>query len=129
MNPIDDFLSTLASPRTAARYRAALEEFTAWYRRTNGAEPDWNLLTPVEVKDYTAYLQSVRGLVRVERKSSMGFIGELSSGKKHCATQFRAFICPKNGHFEGIFGGLASYNEYCTTTLCDTQSGNQSTNF
>jgi len=35
MNPIDDFLSTLASPRTVARYRAALEEFTAWYRRTN----------------------------------------------------------------------------------------------
>jgi len=62
MNPMDDFLSTLTSPRTAARYRAALEEFTAWYRRTNGGEPDWNLLTPVEVKDYTAYLQSVRGL-------------------------------------------------------------------
>ncbi|MFZ6021117.1 MAG: hypothetical protein ACOYXO_16070 [Chloroflexota bacterium] len=35
MNPIDDFLSTLASPRTAPRYGAALEEFTAWYRRTN----------------------------------------------------------------------------------------------
>ena len=35
MKPIDDFLSTLASPRTAARYRAALEEFTAFYRRTN----------------------------------------------------------------------------------------------
>jgi integrase/recombinase XerC len=62
MNPMDDFLSTLASPRTAERYRAALEEFTAWYRRTNGGEVDWNLLTPVEVKDYLAYLQSVREL-------------------------------------------------------------------
>lgn len=62
MSPMDDFLSTLASPRTAARYRSALEEFTTWYRRTNGSEPDWNLLTPVEVKDYTAYLQGVRGL-------------------------------------------------------------------
>ena len=51
----------------------------------------------------------------------MGFIGTLSSGTKHCATQFRAVICPENGHFEGIFGGLASYNVYCTTTLCDTQ--------
>ena len=62
MNPIDDFLTTLTSPRTAERYRAALEEFTAWYRQTNGTEPDWKLLTPVEVKDYIAYLQTVRRL-------------------------------------------------------------------
>lgn len=62
MNPIDDFLSTLASPRTAERYRAALQEFTAWYRQANGTDPDWNLLTPVEVKDYLAYLQGVRRL-------------------------------------------------------------------
>lgn len=62
MNPIDNFLSTLTSPRTVERYRAALEEFTAWYRQANGGEVDWNLLTPVEVKDYLAYLQAVRRL-------------------------------------------------------------------
>lgn len=62
MNPIDDFLTTLTSPRTVERYRAALEEFSTWYRQANGSEPDWRLLTPVEVKDYVAYLQSVRRL-------------------------------------------------------------------
>lgn len=59
---LGDYLSTLSSPRTVARYRAALEEFGVWYRRANGAEPDWQLLTPVEVKDYIAYLQTVRRL-------------------------------------------------------------------
>ncbi len=58
----DDFLSTLTSPRTVERYRAALDEFTAWYRQTNAVEPDWQLLTAVEVKDYMAYLQSVKRL-------------------------------------------------------------------
>jgi len=62
MNPLDDFLSSLTSPRTVERYRAALDEFTAWYRQTNAAEPDWQLLTAVEVKDYMAYLQSVKRL-------------------------------------------------------------------
>jgi integrase/recombinase XerC len=61
MNPVTDFL-TLTSPRTVPRYCAALEEFTAWYRQTNGAEPGWSLLTAVEVKDYIAYLQTVRRL-------------------------------------------------------------------
>ncbi|MEW6179156.1 MAG: tyrosine-type recombinase/integrase [Chloroflexota bacterium] len=62
MNPIEDFLSTLTSPRTAERYRSALDEFTEWYTSTTGAGVDWNLLTAVEVKDYTAYLQTVRRL-------------------------------------------------------------------
>ncbi len=62
MNLIADFFSTLSSPRTVERYRTAPEEFTAWYRQTNSAEPDWNLLTTVEVKDYIAYLQIVRRL-------------------------------------------------------------------
>ncbi|GAP06128.1 hypothetical protein ATHL_00974, partial [Anaerolinea thermolimosa] len=31
MNPIDDFLATLTSPRTVTRYQAVLDEFTAWY--------------------------------------------------------------------------------------------------
>jgi integrase/recombinase XerC len=39
-----------------------LDEFAAWYRQANGTEPDWNLLTAVEVKDYLAYLQTVRRL-------------------------------------------------------------------
>ena len=62
MNPIEDFLSTLTSPRTAERYRSALDEFAGWYTQTVGQQPDWNLLTAVEVKDYTAYLQTVRRL-------------------------------------------------------------------
>lgn len=62
MTSIEDFLATLTSARTVERYRAALEECTAWYQQTNGAEPDWQLLTAVEIKDYIAYLQSVRRL-------------------------------------------------------------------
>ncbi|WP_062158985.1 tyrosine-type recombinase/integrase [Bellilinea caldifistulae] len=62
MNPMDEYLATLTSPRTAERYRAALNEFADWYTQTTGASVDWNLLTAVEVKDYTAYLQTVRRL-------------------------------------------------------------------
>jgi len=62
MNPIDDFLATLTSPRTVTRYQAVLDEFTAWYAQTIGQPPDWTLLTAVEVKDYLAYLQTVRRL-------------------------------------------------------------------
>ena len=62
MNLLDDFLSSLTGPRTVERYRAALDEFAGWYIQTNGKEPDWPLLTAVEVKDYLAYLQSVRRL-------------------------------------------------------------------
>jgi hypothetical protein len=34
------FLHSLSSPRTQERYRAALEEFAAWYERTFGEPPD-----------------------------------------------------------------------------------------
>ncbi len=33
---IDDFLATLTSPRTVERYRAAPEEFSAWFRSRTG---------------------------------------------------------------------------------------------
>jgi len=59
---MNDFLSTLTSPRTVERYRAALDEFSHWCIQTNGAEPDWSLLTAVEVRDYLAYLQTVKRL-------------------------------------------------------------------
>ncbi|WP_322510204.1 tyrosine-type recombinase/integrase [Anaerolinea sp.] len=62
VNPIDDFLKTLTSPRTVERYRAALKEFTTWYSQTLGQQPDWNLLTAVEVREYLTYLQTVRRL-------------------------------------------------------------------
>lgn len=61
-NTLTDFLDTLSSPRTQASYRAALEEFCTWYRQTNGAEPEFELLTPVEVRDYAAWLQTTRRL-------------------------------------------------------------------
>ncbi len=60
MDTIDTYLTTISSLRTAERYRVALAEFVAWYRLANGGEPDWALLTDVEVRDYVAYLQSVR---------------------------------------------------------------------
>lgn len=56
------FLSGLHSPRTQERYRAALEEFAAWYERTFGEKPDPALLTDLEVRDYIAHLQTVRML-------------------------------------------------------------------
>ncbi len=62
MNPIKDFLSTLTSPRTAERYRAALDEFADGYTHTTGGSVEWNLLTAVEVRDYLAYLQTVKRL-------------------------------------------------------------------
>lgn len=60
VTPLDDFLSTLASSRTVERCRAALDDFTPWYVQTSGREPDWRLLTAVEIKDYLANLQGVR---------------------------------------------------------------------
>ncbi|WP_322794770.1 tyrosine-type recombinase/integrase [Thermoflexus sp.] len=56
------FLSGLHSSRTQERYRAALEEFAAWYERTFGEKPDPALLTDLEVRDYVAHLQTVRRL-------------------------------------------------------------------
>jgi integrase/recombinase XerD len=57
-----NFLDSLSSPRTQERYRAALEEFAAWYERTFGEKPDPALLTDLEVRDYVAHLQAVRKL-------------------------------------------------------------------
>jgi integrase/recombinase XerD len=57
-----NFLASLSSPRTQERYRAALEEFAAWYERTFGEKPDPALLTDLEVRDYVAHLQAVRKL-------------------------------------------------------------------
>lgn len=62
MNPLDDFISTLTSPRTHTIYRAALDEFAAWYQQTFGEQVNWSLLTVVEVKDYIGHLQSVKRL-------------------------------------------------------------------
>jgi len=66
-DPINEFLSTL-SVRTRQRYEAALADFSAWYRdnecyaQTNGEDPDFELLSPVEVQDYVQYLQTIRRL-------------------------------------------------------------------
>ncbi len=56
------FLDSLSSPRTRERYQAALSEFAAWYRQTFRDDPDPQLLTELEVRDYVAYLQTVRKL-------------------------------------------------------------------
>jgi site-specific recombinase XerD len=61
-NTLDEFLDTLSSPRTNIRYRAALKEFSTWYQQANDSEPEWELLTTIEVKDYIAFLQAVRRL-------------------------------------------------------------------
>ncbi len=62
INPIEDYLSTLTSFCTVERYPSALEECTFWYTSTTGAGVDCNLLTAVEVKEYTDYLQTLRRL-------------------------------------------------------------------
>ena len=59
---VETFLAGLHSPRTQARYRAALSEFAAWYEQAFAEKPDPALLTDLEVRDYVAYLQSVRRL-------------------------------------------------------------------
>jgi site-specific recombinase XerD len=59
---VRDFLDSLFSPKTQELYRAALEEFAAWYKRAFGEPPDPMLLTDREVRDYVAYLRAVRRL-------------------------------------------------------------------
>ncbi len=58
---VEAFLADL-SPLTRDRYRSALEEFARWYRSSYGEDPDIRLLTPQEVRDWMAHLQSVRKL-------------------------------------------------------------------
>lgn len=57
MIPVTDFLSTLAGARTATRHCAARKKCASWHRQIHDTEPDRPLLTAVEVKDDTAYLQ------------------------------------------------------------------------
>jgi site-specific recombinase XerD len=59
---VRDFLDSLFSSRTQELYRAALDEFAAWYERAFGGQPDPASLTDLEVRDYVVYLQAVRGL-------------------------------------------------------------------
>jgi integrase/recombinase XerC len=56
------FLDSLFSPKTQELYRAALEEFAAWYERAFGKPPDPTRLTDPGVRDYVVYLQAVRRL-------------------------------------------------------------------
>lgn len=46
---------------TRARYGAALVAFQVWYGQSYSEEPDARLLTNEEVRDYRAYLTSVKG--------------------------------------------------------------------
>jgi site-specific recombinase XerD len=59
---VGSFLDSLFSPKTQELYRAALEEFAAWYERAFGESPDPTLLADSRVRDYVAYLQVVRRL-------------------------------------------------------------------
>jgi site-specific recombinase XerD len=59
---VTGFLDSLASHKTQELYRAALEEFAAWYERAFGESPDPTLLADSQVRDYVAYLQVVRRL-------------------------------------------------------------------
>jgi integrase/recombinase XerC len=46
---------------TVARYAASLRSFEEWYRQSYAEAPDAKLLTDVEVRDYRAYLMTVKG--------------------------------------------------------------------
>jgi integrase/recombinase XerC len=59
---VGSFLDSLFSPKTRELYRAALEEFAAWYERAFGESPDPTSLADPQVRDYVAYLQVVRRL-------------------------------------------------------------------
>jgi site-specific recombinase XerD len=45
---------------TADRYRHALKDFAAWYRGTYGEEPEPNLLTDEEAREWRAHLAGVK---------------------------------------------------------------------
>ncbi|WP_322508131.1 tyrosine-type recombinase/integrase [Anaerolinea sp.] len=57
---IYEFLDTIPSPKTQEAYRIALEDFSAWYYQTNHEPVQWELLTQQEIKDYIAFLQTVK---------------------------------------------------------------------
>jgi len=60
---VEAYLHTLnPSTATAGRYRAALDDFAAWYRGAYGEEPDPALLTDEEAREWRAYLSGVRNL-------------------------------------------------------------------
>jgi site-specific recombinase XerD len=59
---VRDFLDSLFSPKTRELYRAALEEFVAWYEQAFGKPPDPMLLADSQVRDYVVYLQVVKRL-------------------------------------------------------------------
>ncbi len=46
---------------TVARYAASLRSFEEWYRQSYSDAPDAKLLTEIEVRDYRAYLMTVKG--------------------------------------------------------------------
>ncbi len=56
---LSDFLNQYPA-HTRQTYERALRTFTTWYQGTFGEPPEWHLITPVEVRDYMAYLQSVK---------------------------------------------------------------------
>ena len=55
------YLATLRSA-TAKQYRAALDDFAAWYVQSYGEQPDPALLTDEETREWRGYLLSVRKL-------------------------------------------------------------------
>ena len=56
---LNDYLNVLSASR-AKRYRQALEDFADWYRGTYGEDPEPELLTEVEGREWRAHLVGVR---------------------------------------------------------------------
>lgn len=59
---IHAFIETQHSDYTRQRYTAALAEFMTWYANSYADEPDAALLTDEEVREWSAYLRTVRRL-------------------------------------------------------------------
>ena len=55
-----EYLQTMSSNATRRAYKHALERFELWYRQTYGEDPEPELMTDQEARDWRAYLTGVK---------------------------------------------------------------------
>jgi site-specific recombinase XerD len=59
-NDVDAYLETMSNSATRSKYRYALERFESWYRQTYGEQPQAELLTDQEARDWRAHMTGVK---------------------------------------------------------------------
>ncbi|MEE8392474.1 MAG: hypothetical protein V3S14_16970, partial [Anaerolineae bacterium] len=91
------------SDGTAIQYRMALDNFAEWYLRSYGQDPEPELLTGEEVREWRTYLSSVRNLKVATVNTRLAAVESLA---RFCGRDLRvkgigrveAPIVPLTGH-------------------------------